>query len=311
MRSALSRSKKDLVVGAPADLQKMTEKGGRMRRFILGATAVKAQMLVDITPDRVTYDGVELTVDKDGLAKVRKDAYFDGIDLKTEVLVAPEPSPELKEFLIQTLVESKYNQLNYTKTKKMQQTFIRLRDLQKRSAKPLNVNTAINLVSEELNYYIPDTVRTLGEVDAYMPDYTVDMFVPAELEAEILASSPNHVTIRGIKLHVKYNYGNAYIDIPKKLTRSIPITFPELGDRPVYIHKPRVKGYHLLQADNVVSIVQPHQRQRSDEKPKKEAGIFAQKPANGVSIPHKQITLPKQRIPFNNVGFNRASTGRR
>lgn len=314
-QSAMARShkEKEFIMGAPFDLQKMTERGGRMRRFILGATAVNAEMLVKLTPGRVEYDELELTVDSNGLAKIRKAVYFDGLDLHTEVLANPEPSPELKKFLIQTLVESNYKQLNYNKTKKMQQTFIRLRDLQRRTVKPLNVETAINLVHDELTYYIPDTVKTLGEVDAYMPDYTVDMFVSAELEAEILAASPNSVTIRDVKLHVRYAHGAAYIDIPGKLVKALPDAFPELGDRPVYVRKAKTKDYHLLQDTKVVSIVPPHhQRQRSEDKIKSsDTQLFSQGPLSRVNVPRKPLVIPKQRMPFNNIGFNRASTGRR
>lgn len=311
-RSAMSKSHKDLLVGTPFDLQKMSERGGRMRKFILGATAVNASLLVEASPERVKYDELAFTVDKDGYAKIRKAVYFDGIDLQSEVLDTPEPSPELKEFLIRTLVESTHKQLNYNKTKKMQQTFIRLRELQKRSAAPIDIDVVKDLISEELNYYIPDTVRTLGEVDAYMPEYTVDMFVPPELEAEILKASPNHVTIKGVKLYVRYEYGSAYIDIPKKLTRSIPDSFPELGDRPVYVRKPRVKGYHLLQDTNVVSIVSPTQQRRKNEEPTKpETPFFTRDPSVRGIAQRQTISIPQQRKPFYTQNFNRASTGRR
>jgi HrpA-like RNA helicase len=312
MRSAMARSQKELIMGTPFDLQKMTERGGRMRKFILGATAVTASLLIEASPERVKFDELEYTIDKDGFAKIRKAVYFDGIDLQNEVLATPEPSPELKEFLIRTLVDSTHKQLHYNKTKKMQQTFIRLRELQKRSVKSIDVDIVKSLIVEELSYYIPDTVRTLGEVDAYMPDYTVDMFVPAELEAEILKSSPSHITIKGVKLYVKYEYGNAYIDIPKKLTRSVPDTIPELGNRPVYIHNPRIKGYHLLQDTNVVSIVSPAQQRRKKEEPTKlQAPFFAQSPATHGAESRKLATIPQQRQPFHSGGFNRASTGRR
>lgn len=310
-RSAMSRSHKRIVVGAPFDLQKMTERGGRMRRFILGATVVNPELLVQVAPDRCDYEDIDYTVDKDGKAKVRKALYFDGLDTRSQVLADAEPSAQYKEFLINTLVQSSYKQLQYNNTAKLQRTFIRLRELQRRSLQPIDIDTAMQLVTENLMEYIPDTVRSLGEVDAYMPEYTVDMFVPPELEAEILKSSPNHITIKGFKLPVRYSRGDAYIDIPAKLSRSIPESIPELGERTVYIRTPKGKDYHLLKSDNVVSIAPPV-RQRQKQDAQTETPHFAKIPMPRGHDPHKSTYVAPTAKPLNNtLNFNRASNGRR
>jgi hypothetical protein len=176
----------------------------------------------------------------------------------------------------------------------------------------LDIDTAIELVTQNLHDYIPETVRSLGEVDAYIPEYTVNMFVPADQEAEILASAPNTITIKSTKLHVKYSHGSAYIDVPQKLTRSIPDAIPELGDRPVYVRKAKSKDYHLLQDVNVVSIVAPtHQRRKKHEDQKPNVPFFAHSPSARSLQTRKAVAIPQQRQPFHAGGFNRASTGRR
>jgi len=80
----------------------------------------------------------------------------------------------------------------------------------------------------------------------------------------------------------------------------------------VYIHKPRTKGYHLLQDVNVVSLVSPtHERHKKSETAELKTPFFAQSPINKAKEQRRAEIILRQRQSFHSGIFNRASTGRR
>lgn len=255
---------RELLIGAPFNLSHASETGQFERRFIRGATIVGAKALAEFAPERCDYEEIGFTLENDGTVRVKKAVTFDGIDTGTHVVEPAQPSARVRDFIIQNLVDGPYQNANLTNTVALRQNLQKLHDLQQRTKEPLHIPIAAALIKENLRDYIPETVATVEEINAYIPEYPASLFISPEQQQQIIESSPNHIMVGDKRVRVRYKDGDAYILL--NAGDAIPQEIPELSEHDIYIGFKNTKTYHKIDDAKVVALRPPRAIRRAKQK---------------------------------------------
>lgn len=189
----------DMIVGSPFDLQITTRRGLATLRLIEGVTNVPSvEVLQEVAPQLFGEKRAAFIEESDGTIKEQVVVTFSGQALDKKLIRTAEPSPERYKYIMdravwasQEIYRPLVNELN------------KLRDLVPSIPEITNVDIRQMLV--EAN--IPETVQTVGEACRYLPQLTLDNFMPAEEREVILQANPD--SIAGVP--VSYSNGYGYV----------------------------------------------------------------------------------------------------
>lgn len=240
-----------LIVGLPFDLNHLRKNGPSVKNLVVHGTAVTVHELIHHAPHRVTLTPETLMLDEAGTVCQRNVVYFDGSNTKQFVNVSIKPNTDTAEYLASALVG--FHSAGYRTKRAMElyATLERLQDLQNRTSVQLHVRRAYEIIRSAV-LANASTVTTIEEAASVVDLRTINALVSSEQRSDIYANSPEAVTFVADGVDcigtVTYLKNVATIQLPAQATFRLPESFPELGNRQIYVKFGNAKAQTLQDA---------------------------------------------------------------
>lgn len=197
------------VVGSPYRVHYMKAGEARERHILETVTVLEdPRILGEVALERCIWATDRTIWRDDRLKEVRRLSFNGALDLGIETEVEAEPTPENRERLLASLLESPGSAQKELRAIKSQ-----LEALQRISAYEIPVLTQddlINLLWRAMGdglldkSHVDHNLRVVMELE----DITLDRFVPRKERERIIANAPPDVTVAGYNFQLRYVNGN-------------------------------------------------------------------------------------------------------
>lgn len=239
-KSTIDQSLARVLVGSAFDLVGMKATGHFRRPFIVGASAVSTDQLLQHAPHRITRKTLGHGVTKEGDVLERQALYFDGDMYFDQINTTPQYNLETREFILTAMMtgiaRSAYNNGQalpfHVSTKNAlnaQRQWSRAQELEHKS--PVKLMTDMRFkklvakITNESVEIVPLSVTDPAELDVVIPRTFLGSLVRPSRKKdipEILRRSPDAITVvsdEDTKMYLPVTYRNniAYITIPRDL----------------------------------------------------------------------------------------------
>lgn len=213
----------ELVVGTPFNLQQVRSKKIATHALITAGTSVTLKELQEVVPARLSTEIMKLYIDEQGKPRTEERVLFDGYSTRQFVQNEAKPSPALQEFIIEHIFSSK--QLNGStgpNIKMARRLLGDYRKLQHRTSENLGVEYSVRQL---INRMIKETdyrVVAFKDVDPFIDVEAIKNIIPYEIQQEIIAGSPETITILNHDVKVTYFENKAQLTIPQNYYQLLP-----------------------------------------------------------------------------------------
>ena len=229
------RGSKVTVVGNPFDIANVSSNGKSYKSLIKGATRVTTQQLLDVAPHRCTFEPAEYVLRYDGVVLAKKEVYFDDLTTRDFITEPAEPSSDLIESVVLSILYGKLPNLNLPRCESLRQTIEAVHDLEARTTNNLDLTTLLDGLVEQLMAGIPSSATTLQEFDAHIPYITIGDLVDTQVIQDIIESTPDYFELDGEKIAIHYKKGRAYITLPSHIPLDMVLSASDIEESNLYV----------------------------------------------------------------------------
>ncbi len=226
-----------LIVGTPFDLFQQKKSGALTRHLITQGTSASVYDLIKYAPHRVVYEDKDLELEA-GIVRQQRAVYFDSLYTGQVITEDTHPSSEVCDYLIRSIASRHADGYQDPSITAVYEVLDELRSLQDRTSQNLAIKRAEEIIEDQIRARY-STELSLAEVGKLIDVALVKSVVSLEKRTAIIASAPDVVTfeIDGFDCcgEVLYRRNKAYIKLPPVAMFNLPESFPELGEREVYV----------------------------------------------------------------------------